>query len=104
MARWKELTGKEIKFANIDIAEEKLRFFEEFEKFKPDVIMHLAEKKSAPYSMKSIETIDETYTNNTASTKNILLAVMKYNRDCHIVHIGTMGVYGYGAVEGLDIP
>ena len=54
--------------------------------------------------MKSIETIDYTYSNNTASTKNILLAVMKYNHDCHIVHIGTMGVYGYGAVEGLEIP
>lgn len=48
--------------------------------------------------MKSLETIDYTYTNNTQTTKNILLAVMKYNPECHIVHIGTMGVYGYGAI------
>lgn len=29
--------------------------------------------------MKSLETIDYTYENNTLSTKNILIAVMKYN-------------------------
>ena len=45
----------------------------------PDVIVHLAEQKSAPYSMKNIETIDETYTNNCLATKNVLLAMMKYN-------------------------
>jgi len=48
--------------------------------------------------MKSIETIDYTYTNNTQSTKNILIAMMKFNKNCHLVHLGTMGVYGYGAV------
>lgn len=51
--------------------------------------------------MKNLNTIGETYTNNTQSTLNILLAIMKYNPKCHLVHIGTMGVYGYGAVEGL---
>ena len=64
----------------------------------PDVVVHLAEQKSAPYSMKNIEKIDETYTNNTQSTKNILIAMMKFNSNCHLVHIGTMGVYGYGAI------
>jgi UDP-sulfoquinovose synthase len=29
---------------------------------------------------------------------------MKFNKLCHMVHIGTMGVYGYGAVEGSTIP
>lgn len=48
--------------------------------------------------MKNAQKIDETYTNNTQSTKNILIAMLKYNPDCHMVHIGTMGVYGYGAV------
>ncbi len=48
--------------------------------------------------MKSIETVDYTYENNTLSTKNVLIAIMKYNDKCHLVHIGTMGVYGYGAI------
>ena len=75
-----------------------------FEEYMPDVIVHLAQQKSAPYSMKTVELVDETFTNNTQSTKNILVAMMKYNDKCHLVHIGTMGVYGYGAVEGSDIP
>lgn len=70
------------------------------EEFQPDVIVHLAEQKSAPYSMKNIQTVEETYINNTQSTLNILLAIMKFNPRCHLIHIKTMGVYGYGAVEG----
>ena len=54
--------------------------------------------------MKSIETVDYTYTNNTLSTKNVLIAIMKHKPQCHLVHIGTMGVYGYGAIEGSEIP
>ena len=101
---WKKVSGKEISFANIDIAHQKQEFFQAFADFKPDVIVHLAEQRAAPYSMKNLDTIDYTYENNTLSTKNVLMAVMKHNEKCHIVHIGTMGVYGYGALEGLDIP
>ena len=98
------MTGKTIKFKKIDICSEKEAFNAAFEEFCPDAIVHLAEQKSAPYSMKCLETIGETYTNNTQATLNVLLAMMKYNQNCHLVHIGTMGVYGYGAIEGLEIP
>ena len=104
LAKWKEVTGKTIQFKKIDIAAEKDEFFSAFEEFNPDAIGHLAEQKSAPYSMKDLETVGETYTNNTQSTLNVLLAIMKYNQKCHLVHIGTMGVYGYGAIEGSEIP
>lgn len=104
LACWKKVSGKEIKFENIDMAQEADKFFKAFEKFMPDVLVHLAEQRAAPYSMKSIETVDYTYTNNTLSTKNALIAIMKYNLKCHMVHIGTMGVYGYGALEGSEIP
>ena len=104
IAKWKEITGKTINFLKIDIAAQKDKFFETFESFNPDAIVHLAELKSAPYSMKNIKTIDETYTNNTQATLNVLLAMMKYNPKCHLVHIGTMGVYGYGVVEGTEVP
>lgn len=93
-----------MKFRKIDIAAQKDEFFNIFEQFCPDVIVHLAELKSAPYSMKNLTTIGETYTNNTQSTLNVLLAMMKYNPKCHLIHIGTMGVYGYGVVEGSEVP
>ena len=79
LERWKEITGKTIGFKKIDISSEKTEFFKAFEEFCPDAIVHLAEQKSAPYSMKSLETVGETYTNNTQSTLNVLLAMMKFN-------------------------
>lgn len=51
---WKELTGKEIKYKNINIATEKQKYFDAFQEFNPDAVIHLAEQKSAPYSMKTI--------------------------------------------------
>lgn len=104
ISRWKELTGKTIHFRKLDIAKHKDEFNNVFENFGPDAIIHLAELKSAPYSMKNLSTIDETYTNNTQSTLTVLLAIMKYNPKCHLIHIGTMGVYGYGVVEGSEVP
>jgi UDP-sulfoquinovose synthase len=54
--------------------------------------------------MKTIDLVDECYTNNTQATKNVLIAIMKFNQNCHLIHIGTMGVYGYGVLEGSQIP
>jgi len=93
-----------VKFIKMDIAEEKNAFYRLFEDFKPESFYHLAEQKSAPYSMKNLEAVDYTVTNNTLATKNVLIAIMKYSPDCHLIHIGTMGVYGYGAIEGSEIP
>jgi nucleoside-diphosphate-sugar epimerase len=38
-----------------------------------------------------------------AGTHNILCAVVESGIDAHIVHLGTMGVYGYGT-SGGEIP
>ncbi len=50
--KWKALTGKTIKFQKVDVSE-KEKFFELFASYIPDVVVHLAEQKSAPYSMKN---------------------------------------------------
>lgn len=97
LEKWTQLTGKVIQFQKIDLANSS-ELDSVFSEFKPDVFYHLAEQKSAPFSMKNFETIDYTITNNTQATKNVLLAIMKFNPKCHLIHIGTMGVYGYGAV------
>lgn len=34
--------------------------------------------------------------NNLGGTHNLLCAVVESGRDIHVVHLGTMGVYGYG--------
>ena len=60
----------------------------------PDAVVHYAEQPSAPYSMMSREKAVFTLTNNLVGTANLIHAVKEFNPDCHIVKLGTMGVYG----------
>ena len=103
LAAWRRETGREIGYRNIDLAREydKLRRFLDDE--RPDAIVHFAEQRAAPYSMKSDWHKRYTVENNTAVTHNLLVAVTDLELDAHIVHLGTMGVYGYGT-SGLAIP
>lgn len=103
LACWEDLTGSVIGFHRIDIAhdyEELLSFLLDF---RPDAVIHFAEQRSAPYSMKSSRHKRYTVGNNTQATNNLLAAVVESGLDIHIVHLGTMGVYGYGTA-GMRIP
>jgi UDP-sulfoquinovose synthase len=60
-----------------------------------NTIVHLGELKSAPYSMMDADHAKLTVDNNTNATVNILNAIVFNNLDVHLVHMGTMGVYGY---------
>ncbi|CQR46334.1 UDP-glucose 4-epimerase [Paraliobacillus sp. PM-2] len=100
---WKEITGKSIDFYNIDIANEYAEFLQVIQSEKPDVIIHFAEQRSAPYSMKSPKHKRYTVNNNMNVTHNVLCAIVESSLDIHLVHLGTMGVYGYGTA-GLKIP
>jgi UDP-sulfoquinovose synthase len=44
-----------------------------------------------------------TVDNNLNATNNVLCAMVESRRDIHLVHLGTMGVYGYGTA-GMKIP
>ena len=44
-----------------------------------------------------------TIDNNISATNNILAAIVESKKDVHLIHLGTMGVYGYGSA-GLKIP
>ena len=44
-----------------------------------------------------------TVDNNVNATHNVLAAAVESELDTHIVHLGTMGVYGYGTA-GMQIP
>jgi len=60
----------------------------------PDAVIHYAEQPSAPYSMMSREKAVFTLTNNLIGTANLIHAVKEFSPDCHIIKLGTMGVYG----------
>ena len=70
---------------------------------QPETIIHFAERKSAPHSMKSPYYKRDTVNHNVNATHNLLCAIVELGLDIHVVHLGTMGVYGYGAA-GMKIP
>ena len=53
--------------------------------------------------MKNSHTSRYTVNNNLNTTHNVLQAIVHTNRDIHLIHLGTMGVYGYGAVPNVII-
>jgi UDP-sulfoquinovose synthase len=65
-----------------------------FRGFQPEALVHYAEQPAAPYSMMGQRQAIFTLTNNLVSTANVIHAVKEHNLDCHIVKLGTMGVYG----------
>lgn len=100
---WKEILGKAIQFHRFDIAKEYDRLLNLFCSYRPDVVIHFAEQRAAPYSMKSPQHKQYTVDNNLNATNNTLCAIVESGLDIHLVHLGTMGVYGY-VTAGMKIP
>jgi UDP-sulfoquinovose synthase len=101
---WKELTGKEIGFVHLDLAEEYERFRELLSDERPDAIVHFGEQRAAPYSMRNATAKRYTVDNNVRGTHNVLVAIVESGLDIALVHLGTMGVYGYGWSGSAPIP
>ena len=100
---WRELTGREIAFHRLNVAENYRELLDLLAQFRPDAVVHFAEQRAAPYSMKSSWHKRYTVSNNLNATNNLLAAIVESELDVHVVHLGTMGVYGYGAA-GVKIP
>ncbi len=100
---WKQETGNQIQFHLLDLASdyERLRLW--LSEHRLDAIIHFAEQRAAPYSMKSDRHKVYTVNNNVSATHNLLTAMVETGIDAHLVHLGTMGVYGYSTV-GAAIP
>lgn len=69
--------------------------------FQPDVIVHLAECPSAPYSMIDVRKATWVQTNNVIGTLNLLFAMRDHCPEAHLLKLGTMGEYG---TPNVDIP
>ncbi|MEB3156323.1 MAG: NAD-dependent epimerase/dehydratase family protein [Cyanobacteriota bacterium] len=104
LTAWEQVGGAPIRFEHLDIAKDYERLLELLRQEKPDAVVHFAEQRAAPYSMKSSGTKRYTVDNNVNGTHNLLAAIVESGQDIHIVHLGTMGVYGYGSHRGATIP
>jgi UDP-sulfoquinovose synthase len=103
LAAWRELSGNVIPFHRINVAEQYHRLLSLLQEYQPDAVVHFAEQRAAPYSMKSSWHKRYTVNNNVGATHNVLAAIVEAELDTHVVHLGTMGVYGYGTA-GVKIP
>ena len=72
-----------------------------FERHNPDVILHLAHQRSAPYSMLGLDEMIETVTNNEVGILNILWNMRTYCPNAHLIKLGSFGAY---AKPGVEIP
>lgn len=100
---WRRESGKEIHFEYIDVSDHYHRILTLLQDIKPRAVIHFAEQRAAPYSMKSPFHKRYTVNNNINTTNNILCAIVESGLDIHMVHLGTTGYYGYSSV-GMKIP
>jgi UDP-sulfoquinovose synthase len=103
LAVWEETTGNKIARQDFTVGQHYHRLLALIEEEQPDVIIHFAEQRAAPYSMKSSSHKRYTVNNNLNATNDALAAIVESGADVHLVHLGTMGVYGYGTA-GMKIP
>jgi UDP-sulfoquinovose synthase len=101
---WNEVSGKEIGYISIDLATEYDRLAAVLRDTRPDAVVHFAEQRAAPYSMRTEKTKRYTVDNNVRATHNLLTALVDTGTDAAIAHLGTMGVYGYGWSGSAPIP
>jgi UDP-sulfoquinovose synthase len=101
---WREISGREIGFENLDLATEYERLVAVLYQVQPDAIVHFAEQRAAPYSMRTTATKRYTVDNNVRATHNLLAAMVETGVNASLAHLGTMGVYGYGWSGSAPIP
>jgi UDP-sulfoquinovose synthase len=100
---WAEVTRNYIRTEDLTVGQDYERLLALLERERPDAIVHFAEQRAAPYSMKSARHKRYTVNNNLNATHDVLAAIVESGQDIHLVHLGTMGVYGYGTA-GMKIP
>src|SRR5579859_5859884 len=101
---WREVSGKAIGFVCLDLAAEYDRLVGVLGEVRPEAIVHFAEQRAAPYSMRDARAKRYTVDNNVRATHNLLAALAVAGIDASLVHLGTMGVYGYGWSGSAPIP
>ncbi|MCI4323253.1 MAG: NAD-dependent epimerase/dehydratase family protein [Thermoplasmata archaeon] len=94
----RELTGKTIGFHKGDLGD--YEFVDRvLRSEKPDAIVHLAEQRSAPYSMIDVHHAVTTQVENLTGTLHILYAMREHTPEAHLIKMGTMGEYGTPNIE-----
>src|SRR5208282_1013019 len=71
LAAWEEITGRRIRYENLTLGQDYNEFVELLKEVEPDAIVHFAEQRAAPYSMKSAREKRYTVRNNLNATHDV---------------------------------
>ena len=77
---WEEVSGRTIRFVNLDVAKDYDLLVQLIRQERPDAVVHFAEQRAAPYSMKTSKHKRYTVDNNVGGTNNLLAAVLVRSR------------------------
>ena len=70
-----------------------------FRKHRPESVVHLAQQRSAPFSMIDQEHAMYSELNNVATNMNIVYSMARNAPDAHLLKMGSMGEYGQPGIE-----
>lgn len=70
-----------------------------FSKYKPESVVHLAQQRSAPFSMIDQEHAMYSQVNNITTNMNILYSMARHVPNAHLLKMGSMGEYGTPGIE-----
>lgn len=70
-----------------------------FRRYVPDTVVHLAQQRSAPFSMIDQEHAMYTQLNNVSTNMNIIYSMARHTPYAHLMKMGSMGEYGTPGVE-----
>ncbi|MDG6956973.1 MAG: NAD-dependent epimerase/dehydratase family protein, partial [Nitrososphaerota archaeon] len=73
-------------------------------KYQPESVVHLAQQRSAPFSMIDQEHALYTELNNIATNLNIVFSMTRHVPGAHLLKMGTMGEYGTPNIEITEGP
>ncbi len=90
---WSRLTGRTIRFDEIDVTDY-AALCRSVRDAAPDAVVHFGQQRSAPFSMIDREHALRTHLNNTVGNLNVLWALHEHAPHAHLVKLGTMGEYG----------
>jgi UDP-sulfoquinovose synthase len=98
IAAWQECSGETIESYVADLCDATF-VHQMVREFHPQAIVHYAEQRAAPYSMISQAHAVYTQTNNIVGTLNVMYAIAAFDRDIHLIKLGTMGEYGQPNID-----
>src|ERR1035437_8294202 len=104
IAAWRDVSGRQSGFGQLDLDTAYDSLVAVLRDLRPDAIVHFAEQRTAPYSMRTTQTKRYTVDNNVRATHNLMVALVETGIDAALAHLGTMGVYGYGWSGSAPIP